>query len=52
MVPLQGRYRLLLTLTTNVARLALPLESVAAHLTKVRPIGKRAPDPGLQLTRT
>jgi hypothetical protein len=41
-----------LTLTANLAAPALPLESVASHVTKVRPIGKRAPDRGAHATRT
>jgi hypothetical protein len=42
--PSKGGYRLLLTVTTNLACPVLPLESVASHVTTVRPILKRLPD--------
>jgi hypothetical protein len=41
-----------LTVTVNDALAVLALESVAEHLTTVRPIGNRPPDRGTQVTGT
>jgi hypothetical protein len=39
-------YDVFLTMTTNVDRLELPLESFAWQVTVVRPIGNKLPDRG------
>ena len=39
-------------MTINLAVAVLALESVAEHLTTVRPIGNRLPDRGTQVTGT
>ena len=49
---LDGRHRLRRTVILNAAFAVFPLESVAEHLTMVRPIGNRLPERGLQVTGT
>ena len=46
------RYRVGLTVTLKDAFAVFALESVAEHVTTVRPIGNRLPDRGVQVTGT
>ena len=45
-------YRVALTVILNVAVAVFPLESVASHVTRVLPSGKRLPDLGSHPTGT